>query len=49
MTGHAFLIDSEGYVRWKAHAKPTDEELESMKTCTERLLKINKLYVPHVK
>ena len=38
LVGHAFLIDREGYVRWKACAKPTEEELDAMVKCTKLLL-----------
>ena len=38
IVGHAFLIDSEGFVRWKACAKPTKDELESMIKCSKQLL-----------
>ena len=38
IVGHAFLIDSEGFVRWKACAKPTKDELESMIKCCKQLL-----------
>ncbi|XP_068753563.1 uncharacterized protein [Montipora capricornis] len=39
IVGHAFLVDCNGLVRWKAHANPTDEELKFMLDCSKLLLK----------
>ncbi len=39
VVGHAFLIDSNGLVRWRACAKPTNEEIESLIACSQRMLK----------
>jgi len=39
IVGHAFLIDSNGLVRWKAHANPTEEEIRYMLDCSKLLLK----------
>ena len=36
--GYAFLVDPEGLVRWKAHAKPTEKELKYMIKCTRELI-----------
>ena len=36
--GYAYLLDKEGLVRWKAHAMPTPEELQTIITCTQKLL-----------
>ena len=38
LVGHVFLVDREGFVRWKACAKPTDDELISMIKCTKLLM-----------
>ena len=38
LVGHAFLVDRNGFVRWKACATPTEEELESMVKCTKLLM-----------
>ena len=38
IVGHAFLIDRDGFVRWKACANPTEEELDSMIKCTKLLI-----------
>lgn len=39
IVGHAFLVDCNGRVRWKAHANPTDEEIKFMLDCSKLLLK----------
>ena len=39
IVGHAFLVDSNGLVRWKAHANPTEQEITSMLDCSKLLLK----------
>ncbi|KAL9971360.1 hypothetical protein ACROYT_G023873 [Oculina patagonica] len=39
IVGHAFLVDSNGLVRWKAHANPTDEEIKHMLDCSKLLLR----------
>lgn len=39
IVGHAFLVDSNGLVRWKAHANPTDEEIKHMLDCSKILLR----------
>lgn len=39
IVGHAFLVDCNGLVRWKAHANPTDEEIKFMLDCSKLLLK----------
>lgn len=36
--GYAYLLDKEGLVRWKAHALPTQKELQTMTACTKQLL-----------
>ena len=36
--GYAFLVDREGHVRWRAHGKPTERELEAMTNCCRQLL-----------
>lgn len=41
IVGHAFLVDRTGKVRWKAHGRPTPEEIEFMVRCTEELLREN--------
>ena len=38
MVGYAFLLDGEGLIRWRAHAVPTQEELQSMIRCTKELM-----------
>lgn len=38
ITGHVYLVDKEGLIRWRAHAKPTDRELKAMLDCTQQLL-----------
>ena len=38
ITGHVYLVDKEGLIRWRAHAKPTDRELKIMLDCTQQLL-----------
>ncbi|KAG0608330.1 hypothetical protein M758_8G097200 [Ceratodon purpureus] len=38
LSGYAFLLDRRGRVRWRASGMATKEELESMTTCTTRLL-----------
>jgi len=42
IVGHAFLVDCNGLVRWKAHANPTDEEIKFMLDCSKLLLKDTK-------
>lgn len=37
MVGYAFLLDGEGLIRWRAHATPTQEELQWMTKCTQLL------------
>lgn len=39
IVGHAFLVDGNGLVRWKAHANPTDEEIKFMLDCSKLMLK----------
>ena len=39
IVGHAFLVDCNGLVRWKAHANPTEEEIKYMLDCSKLLLK----------
>ncbi|KAJ7393552.1 hypothetical protein OS493_006537 [Desmophyllum pertusum] len=39
IVGHAFLVDCNGLVRWKAHANPTEEEIKYMLDCSNVLLK----------
>lgn len=38
LSGYAFLVDGKGRVRWRASGMATKEELESMNSCTTRLL-----------
>lgn len=38
MVGYAYLLDGEGLIRWRAHATPTQEELQSMVRCTQELI-----------
>lgn len=38
MVGYAFLLDGDGLIRWRAHAAPTQQELEGMTKCTRILL-----------
>lgn len=38
LSGYAFLLDRKGRVRWRASGMATEEELESMASCTSRLL-----------
>lgn len=38
VVGYAYIIDREGYVRWKACAKPDDDELKSMVEATKLLM-----------
>ena len=38
VVGHAFLIDRNGLVRWKACAEPTGDELVSLSKCTKQLI-----------
>ena len=38
LVGHCFLVDSDGLIRWKAHAKPKEEELEYMIDNTRTLI-----------
>lgn len=38
LSGYVFLVDRKGRVRWRASGMATKEELESMATCTTRLL-----------
>jgi hypothetical protein len=37
LVGHAVLLDQAGFVRWKAHGPPTDEELSYLVKCTNSL------------
>ncbi|EDO44976.1 predicted protein [Nematostella vectensis] len=39
IVGYAFLVDSHGRVRWKAHGTPTQEELQYMTDCTNMLIR----------
>lgn len=36
--GYAYLLDREGAVRWTAHGKPSEEELNAMALCCQELL-----------
>jgi len=38
LSGYVFLLDRKGRVRWRASGMATEEELESMASCTTRLL-----------
>ena len=38
IVGHAYLVDKEGRVRWRAVATPTQAEVASMLKCTKELL-----------
>ena len=38
MIGYVFLLDREGRIRWKAHASPTEYEIESLLRCSQQLL-----------
>lgn len=38
LSGYVFLVDRKGRVRWRASGMATKEELESMTSCTTRLL-----------
>jgi hypothetical protein len=37
LVGHVVLLDQAGFVRWKAHGPPTDEELSYLVNCTNIL------------
>lgn len=39
IVGHAYLVDCNGLIRWKAHANPTEEEITHMLDCSQLLLK----------
>ena len=47
IVGHAFLVDSNGLVRWKAHANPTEEEIRYMLDCSKLLLKETQRTLKH--
>ena len=38
MVGYVFLLDKEGRIRWKAHASPTQYELQALLRCSRQLL-----------
>ena len=38
IVGYVHLLDKEGVVRWRAHATPTEREIQSMLKCTRQLL-----------
>ena len=38
MIGYVFLLDKEGRIRWKAHASPTEHEIEALLRCSQQLL-----------
>ena len=42
IVGHVYLLDSDGRVRWRAHAAPTDRELKALIKCTRQLVEGSK-------
>ncbi|KAI5080744.1 hypothetical protein GOP47_0003927 [Adiantum capillus-veneris] len=38
LTGYAFLLDEQGWVRWRGFGQSTDEEVKSMISCSVKLL-----------
>lgn len=38
LIGYVFLLDSEGWIRWRAHASPTKHEITALLNCTRQLL-----------
>lgn len=39
IVGHAYLVDCNGLIRWKAHANPAELEINHMLDCSQLLLK----------
>ena len=37
IVGYAYLLDSDGLIRWRAHATPTHEEVQALITCARNL------------
>ncbi len=37
LLGYAYLLDREGLIRWRAHAQPTERELQRMIKCSTEL------------
>lgn len=42
IVGHAYLVDCNGLIRWKAHANPAELEINHMLDCSQLLLKETK-------
>ena len=42
IVGHVYLLDSDGHVRWRAHAAPKDRELKALIKCTRQLVDSSK-------
>lgn len=37
--GYAFLLDSKGLIRWRAHGYPNEREINALLKCTSQLIK----------
>lgn len=35
--GYAYLVDKNGFIRWTAHASPTEGEIQALLNLTQRL------------
>lgn len=38
IVGHAFLIDRNSFIRWRAVGSPAEKEIEALINCTKQLL-----------
>lgn len=38
IVGHVYLLDNRGLIRWRAHASPTEKELDTLVKFTRQLI-----------